>query len=272
MARRKVSNPLALAVLALLNERPMHPYEISTTLRERHKEESIKLNYGSLYTVVDTLVRAGYITAIGTVRQGRRPERTTYEITEAGRVELHDWLSELVSTPVKEYAQFEAALSLLAVLPPGDALRLLTERRARLTLQVSAARSLQAAAAREGLPRLFHLEGEYVNRLREAELRYVEELIECIRQRTLDGLELWEAFHLDDPAEMAARVAAMKTPGKPLAERWLETVKEYGTARGNDQPSGAGPSADQLGTTGQRSIGGGSGMAADDPDQGRRRP
>jgi DNA-binding PadR family transcriptional regulator len=234
MARRKVSNPLALAVLALLNERSMHPYEISTTLRERHKEESIKLNYGSLYTVVDALVRAGFITAIGTVRHGRRPERTTYEITEAGRVELHDWLSELVSTPVKEYTRFEAALSLLTVLPPGDALRLLGERRTRLTLQVSADRSQEAAATREGLPRLFFIEAEYVNRLREAELRYVEELIDSIRQRTLDGVALWEAFHLDDPAEMAALLAAMKitTLGERMTQRLLETVPEHNPSRG----------------------------------------
>ena len=49
---RRPANALALAVLALLYEKPMHPYEISSTLRVRHKEESIKINYGSLYAVV----------------------------------------------------------------------------------------------------------------------------------------------------------------------------------------------------------------------------
>ena len=58
MTRRRVSNPLALAVLACLTERPMHPYEISTTLRTRGKEQSIKLNYGSLYAVVEALPEA----------------------------------------------------------------------------------------------------------------------------------------------------------------------------------------------------------------------
>src|SRR5262249_43011711 len=159
--------------------------------------------------------------------------------------------------------QFEAALSLLAVLPPEDALRLLNERRARLALQTSSARSQEAVAAREGLPRLFYLEGEDINLLREAELRYVEKLIESIGQRTLDGIDLWETFHLDDPAEIAAQVTAMKTPSKPLAQRWLETVQEHGTPRENDQPSGAGPTADQPGTSGQRSIRGGPGVAAD---------
>src|SRR5919199_2688937 len=99
MARRRVSNPLALAVLSCLAERPMHPYEISTTLRERGKEQSIKLNYGSLYAVVEALQRHGLIEARETAREGKRPERTVYAITQAGLDEFEDWLAELLSTP-----------------------------------------------------------------------------------------------------------------------------------------------------------------------------
>ncbi len=111
MARRKISNPLALAVLACLYERPMHPYEMATTMRARHKDESIKLNYGSLYSIVDALQRGGLIEPQETTREGRRPERTVYRITDTGIHELLDWLGELLSTPVKEYTQFEAGAS-----------------------------------------------------------------------------------------------------------------------------------------------------------------
>ncbi|HEX9412009.1 MAG TPA: PadR family transcriptional regulator, partial [Ktedonobacterales bacterium] len=111
MTKRKVSNPLALAVLACLMERPMHPYEMATTLRERGKDQSIKLNYGSLYTVVEALQQHELIVAQETERAGRRPERTIYRLTDAGRMELIDWVSELLSTPVKEYTHFEAGLS-----------------------------------------------------------------------------------------------------------------------------------------------------------------
>ncbi|AEH11313.1 MULTISPECIES: PadR family transcriptional regulator [Protofrankia] len=186
---------LALAVLGLLNERPMHPYEMSTTMRERHKEDSIKLTYGSLYTVVDALAHNGYITARETVRDGRRPERTVYEITPAGRTELYDWMSELVSTPTKEYLRFEAALSMLAVLTPEDTIRLLTERRNRLLLQIEHSHAGEALAVRKGLPRLFTLETEYFSALTEAELRYVNELISEITNRTLDGIHIWDAIH-----------------------------------------------------------------------------
>ena len=90
MTRRRVNNPLALAVLACLSEKPMHPYEISATLRERGKEQSIKLNYGSLYSVVEALSRHDLIRSRETTREGRRPERTVYEITEAGTTEFED--------------------------------------------------------------------------------------------------------------------------------------------------------------------------------------
>src|SRR3974377_1661924 len=90
------ANPLALAVLALLFERPMHPYEMAATLKQRHKEDSIKLRYGSLYTVIDLLVDRGFISARGVGRDGRRPERTVYEITAAGRDELGRWVAALI--------------------------------------------------------------------------------------------------------------------------------------------------------------------------------
>src|SRR3954454_25285865 len=97
MRRRRVSNPLALAVLATLNERPMHPYEINTTLRSRGKEPSIKLNFGSLDSVVESLQKHPLITTRETTRDGRRPERTVYEITAAGVEEFEDWLAQLIS-------------------------------------------------------------------------------------------------------------------------------------------------------------------------------
>src|SRR5690242_10782628 len=110
------TNPLALAVLALLFERPMHPYEMAATLKHRHKEESIKLRYGSLYAVIEALLKRQNIVAKETSRAGNRPERTVYALTPAGLDELRDWMRDLLRRPAKEFTQFEAALSLLPVL------------------------------------------------------------------------------------------------------------------------------------------------------------
>ena len=195
MSRRKVSNPLALAVLACLYEKPMHPYEIASTLRERHKDDSIKLNYGSLYSVVESLKGHGLIVEQQTARQGNRPERTVYEVTDAGRLELIDWLSELLCRPVKEFTRFEAGLSLVAVLPPKDVTGLLEERCRRLQQEIEQYRALRKLTATQQIPRLFLIESEYRMTLREAELNWTRGLIADIASGTLEGMERWTEFH-----------------------------------------------------------------------------
>jgi DNA-binding PadR family transcriptional regulator len=195
VGKRKVSNPLALAVLALLAERSMHPYEMSSTLRERAKEESIKLNYGSLYSVVESLRRHGLIDVRETLREGRRPERTIYAITDAGQVELVDWLSELLAVPVKEYTQFEAAISLLPVLAPDDVVRLLEARLARLDALIAGTAGVMEEMAKRGLPYLFAIEGDYVQALRRAERDFVAGVRDKIKSGSFDGLEIWAEAH-----------------------------------------------------------------------------
>jgi DNA-binding PadR family transcriptional regulator len=145
----------------LLFERPMHPYEMGLTMKQRHKEDSIKLRYGSLYTVIDTLLARGFISARGVARDGRRPERTVYEITEAGREELRAWMADLIGEPVKEYPQFEAALCLLPVLPPDEALALLRQRLTRIENKVGELEAESADPAVQNLPPLFLVENEY---------------------------------------------------------------------------------------------------------------
>ena len=106
----------------------MYPYEMAATLRHRGKDQSIKINWGSLYTVVQNLEKHGFIETVEVAREGRQPERTTYRITDAGRAELTDWLRELISEPEREYTKFEAALAECAVLSPGELTGLLRQR------------------------------------------------------------------------------------------------------------------------------------------------
>ena len=196
MSRRKVSNPLALAALACLYERPMHPYEIASTLRERHKDESIKLNYGSLYSVVEALKAHALITEQQTARQGNRPERTVYEITDAGRLELIDWLSELLCRPMKEYTRFEAGLSLVPVLPSDDVKALLEERCRRLEVEIEQYNALRKVVSQGSnkVPRLFLIESEYRITLRQAELSWTRALIEDLATGKLEGMAEWRRF------------------------------------------------------------------------------
>jgi DNA-binding PadR family transcriptional regulator len=208
---RATSNPLALAVLACLFERPMHPYEMAATMRERGKEHSIKLNYGSLYTVVDNLAKHGLIEAVEARREGRRPERTVYQLTDAGRVRLDAWMSELLATPVKEYPQFEAALSLMPVLHPDHVLALLRERTGALEKEITMARLMLGTASKAGLPRLLLIEGEYHLAQREAELAWVRDLADELEAGTLEGQDGWrQVFETGQPPEWALDLSALE--------------------------------------------------------------
>ncbi len=195
MAAARPQSPLALAVLALVFERPMHPYEMAATMRERHKEASIKLRYGSLYTVVEQLQREGFIAAQETSRDGRRPERTVYAITDAGRAELTAWMSDLLRRPVKEYPQFMAALSLLPVLPPEAVATLLRERLAHLDTGIMTRRGTLDGLAQAGLPPLFLIEAEYELALHEAERRFVQDLLARIEADPAALAPIWPEFH-----------------------------------------------------------------------------
>ncbi len=213
MGRRQRSNPLALAILCVLQEQPRHPYDVASTLKLRKKHESIKLNYGSLYNVVEQLERDGFVEVVDVVRQGRRPERTVYGITEAGLREMTDWLAELVATPQQEWPQFEAALSLLPALPPEDVVELLDHRLGELDLALARHRSEQRLLHEEiGLPRLFALEGEYAAAVLAAERAFVSRLRAEIATGTLDGLAHWRAWHA---AERGAAWPSPLGPGAP---------------------------------------------------------
>jgi DNA-binding PadR family transcriptional regulator len=215
MPRPVRSNPLALAVLVCLYERPMHPYEVAQTLRSRAKHESVRLNYGSLYGVVEGLERRGLIRARETVRDGRRPERTVYEITEAGTREASDWLSEMLSVPAKEYPQFMAGLSFLAALPPDEVVVALQDRAQLLEVRLAKLRGVAQAAADAGLPRLFCLEDEYEERMMEAELGFVRDLVSDIRAGTLDGLEMWRGFFAGNDAMSGLVLNFTERPALP---------------------------------------------------------
>jgi DNA-binding PadR family transcriptional regulator len=186
--------------MALLYERPMHPYEMVSVMRERGKHESVRLRYGSLYSVVRALDREGFISPRETLREGRRPERTVYELTEEGRRTFREWMHEVLSAPVQEFPEFPAAVSLLALLEPEDALRQLEARVAALENEASRIDAQLGSAAAEGLPRLFLLEAEYQRAALEAELGWVRAVADDLRTGRLTWSDEWLRQFSEQPA------------------------------------------------------------------------
>ena len=191
--KRKVGNPLALAVLSYLTMKPMHPYELSRTLRDNGDARSIKFNHGSLYMVVQQLAKAGYVAEQETSREGQRPERTIYAITDAGRREVHDWLSELIGQPEHEYPHFVAALSLVAALPPSEVVPLLRERLDALAVQRAEIQGMIDSSLSQGVPELFLVEEEYRLAMLDAEVSFVERFIAQITDPETGWGPTWAA-------------------------------------------------------------------------------
>ncbi|WP_433535281.1 PadR family transcriptional regulator [Micromonospora sp. CA-249363] len=204
--RRKVGNLMALAVLSALVQRPMHPYEMASTLRAWGKDQDMEFKWGSFYTVIRNLDKHQLIAAVESVREGRRPERTVYRITEAGRAELVDWARELVGTPMPEHPRFRAGLSVLAALHPDEAIDLLRQRLDRLDDALRRDRETLDAHLRE-IPRLFLVESEYDLAIRAAEATWLRTLLAELTSGSYPGLDTWRAFH--ETGEMPAELTEL---------------------------------------------------------------
>lgn len=211
--RRKVSNLLGLAVLSTVSTRPMHPYEMAALMRARGKDRDMNIKWGSLYTVVGNLVKHGFLAVEGSAREGARPERTVYRITEAGLDELADWVRELIAEPEREVPRFEAGLSVLGALGPDEVAGLLRRRLDALERQIAEDEAAMAAAA--DVPRLFLIEEEYDLAIRRAEVAWVRGFLAEIEDGSLPGLDMWREFHMTGelPPEIA-ELAERGAPGK----------------------------------------------------------
>jgi DNA-binding PadR family transcriptional regulator len=187
----------SLAVLAMLREQSMHPYEMQRVMHQRHTDELLALKRGSLYHAINQLQRDGLIEPIETSREGRRPERTIYRITPDGEDELGLWMRELLSVPVHEPSQFTAALAFVLHIPPEDALEQLELRAVSLEAGIAAMQAIERGIA-AWIGRLSILELEYQRVLVEAELSWVRSLVDDLRNHRLTWNVEEMNKHIDD--------------------------------------------------------------------------
>ncbi|MDH2426894.1 PadR family transcriptional regulator [Sphaerisporangium sp. TRM90804] len=170
-------SPLAMALLSLVCEEPMHAYRMQQMIKERHKDDVVNVaQRNSVYQTIERLRRDGLITVRETSREENRPERTVYQPSDAGRETLRRWMREMLSAPAREFPEFPAALAFLPVLDPGEARAALEERVAALRARLAGLdRDLTEGA--KFLPRLFLLETEYMRAMAATELDHVRGLV-----------------------------------------------------------------------------------------------
>lgn len=191
MARSFQRSPLALAILVLLAEEPMHPYRMQQLIKERGKDLVINVQRrASLYQTIQRLLRSGLIRVKETSREENRPERTIYELTEKGLNTARDWLKSMLSAPKAEFPEFPAALSFIPLLETDEVLRCLEEREAVLSEKLSSLDTILREAGAV-LPRLFLLEIEYLHTMLETEVKWVRSLIGDLRSGRIAWDEEW---------------------------------------------------------------------------------
>lgn len=190
MSNKTKRSPMALAVLTMLFEAPMHPYRMQQLIKERGKDEVINVGQrASLYQTINRLERDGLINARKVTRDENRPERTVYELTETGKQTLLDWMRQILSTPNKEFPEFPAALSFLPVLAPKDAQKQLEKRVVALNAEIK--RIDQELSKVSFLPRLFLLEVELVRESLTTELKWVRSVVEDLNSGELTWSKTW---------------------------------------------------------------------------------
>ncbi|WP_238535433.1 PadR family transcriptional regulator [Paenibacillus dendritiformis] len=184
-------SPLAMAVLALLAEEPMHPYRIQQLIKERGKDQIINVRQRtSIYQTIERLLRDGQISVKETLRETGKPDRTVYEATKEGREILIEWLREVLSTPIQEFPNFPVAISYISILSPQDALEKLEQRLDVLEKTIHQIdNNLQTY--KSIIPRLFMLESEYQKAVLAAELEWVRSASEDIRNGSLFWNDEW---------------------------------------------------------------------------------
>jgi DNA-binding PadR family transcriptional regulator len=226
--KKRPSNLLALSVLSLLTEHAMHPYEMSVLMRHRGHAEHIKSSHGSIYTIVEALERDGLVESQAPSREGKRPERTVYAITSAGTELLHEWLSEILAHPAKEYPEFIAGLMLVAHIPKAEIIGILHERVGELEERLTADRYSRSQFA-NAIPRVFMIEVEYEDAMRTAEIKWLRKTIDEIQS----GAYPWPLI-VDSQLTWPDGNETFTVPDMPL-EAWEAQAKSMGrgTAAGS---------------------------------------
>jgi DNA-binding PadR family transcriptional regulator len=202
---------MAYTVLCQLAEGPAHPYKLQRLIRERGKEWILNLKTDSLYHAIHQLERAGLIERTETEREGNRPERRVYQITEAGLEEVEARTYELMTKVENDFPKAIAPLSHLAGLEPEQVRQMLQLRATQLAGSVAQSEVLLKDFEATGFPRIFVIEVEYALALRRAELAWTRKTIAELD----DGTLTWSAW--PGPPARPEHPARPERPGEEAA-------------------------------------------------------
>lgn len=177
--------PMAIAVLELLHEGPMHPYEMRRLMRERGGHLRLKISAGALYRTVERLTEAGIVEIVETNRDGNRPERTVYALTGKGRDLFATSALDMLAVPAEEYPQYPLAVSVIADLDRDDVISALKSRLLHLENKLASRDVVSNHLTENKTHRMFVLDHEYYVHMWRAEYDWTKRLLDDIETERL---------------------------------------------------------------------------------------
>lgn len=179
-------SPLAMVLLALLAEEPMHAYRMQRLIKSRRKDDVVNVaRSNSVYQSIERLLRDGLIEVHEKLGVETGPARIVYALTSDGRDALGRWMDAALGTPAREFPEFRAVLAVLAITGPDLVRTRLEERAAALEAVLAEAERESAAAQEWGLARVLMLEHEHLVVVTRAELDWVRQVVADLRSGAL---------------------------------------------------------------------------------------
>jgi DNA-binding PadR family transcriptional regulator len=179
-------SPLAMVLLALLAEEPMHAYRMQRLIKFRRKDDVVNVaRSNSVYQTIERLLRDGLIEVHEKLAADTGPARIVYALTDDGRDTLQRWMDAALATPAREFPEFRAVLAVLAITGPDLVRDRLAERATALEAVLEQAEREAASAAEWGLARVLLLEHEHLMAVTRAELEWVRGVVADLRSGSL---------------------------------------------------------------------------------------
>ncbi len=123
-----------IIILGVLMKSAQSAYHINKTIESNHVGDWLKISEPAVYRNIRKLGEKGYLSD-HVERDGARPERRVYTITDAGRNHMTELIKEAAQSPVRIDFSFDAYLAHLDIVDRETGIKLLSELKQKIQLK-----------------------------------------------------------------------------------------------------------------------------------------
>ncbi|MDR2197138.1 MAG: PadR family transcriptional regulator [Coriobacteriales bacterium] len=176
-------------VLGLLSQGYRYGHELDKVVEERRMRLWSKLTRETLYQALKRIEGKGWAVA-ATEKEGERPSRTTYTLTEKGQQSLRDMVADGLAS--QEVTNFDICVyvGFLYLLEPQDAIAQLRNRRASREAIVA---SIPETWTAENLPFGKRMNSKLIKSYYQMEIDWIDDIISDLKNHVAESIRDTEA-------------------------------------------------------------------------------